>query len=87
MVVGVADTHVALWHLLGDTRLSHAADAFSDAGRRFAPKNRGVFDRLVDVVYLVEKRRIPLSAYRDLVAALADPYHLLVEAVLSASIA
>ena len=41
---------------------------------------------LVEVVYLVDKGRIPASAYKELVRALADPEHLFIEAVLSAPV-
>ncbi len=41
---------------------------------------------LAEVVYLVDKGRVPSSAYEDLVNAVADPEHLLVEATLSAAV-
>jgi PIN domain nuclease of toxin-antitoxin system len=42
---------------------------------------------LVEVVYLVEKRRVPLSAYEILTHALGDPEHIFVEESLSVAIA
>ena len=41
---------------------------------------------LAEVVYLIEKNRLPLSAYDELTQALADPEHVFTEAVLSAAI-
>jgi predicted nucleic acid-binding protein len=41
---------------------------------------------LAEVVYLVEKNRLPPSAYEELAEALADPEHVFTEAVLTASI-
>jgi len=41
---------------------------------------------LAELVYLIEKGRIPASAYNDLMGALADPGHAFTEAVFTASI-
>jgi PIN domain nuclease of toxin-antitoxin system len=86
MIVAVADTHTALWHLLNDKRLSSAADSFlmeaANTGHKIALSSIS----LVEVVYLVDKGRIPASAYKELVRALADPEHLFIEAVLSAPV-
>jgi predicted nucleic acid-binding protein len=41
---------------------------------------------LAEVVYLIEKNRIPASAYDELTQALADPEHVFTEAVFSAAI-
>jgi PIN domain nuclease of toxin-antitoxin system len=41
---------------------------------------------LAEVVYLIEKNRLPPSAYDELTQALADPEHVFTEAVLSAAI-
>ena len=38
------------------------------------------------MVYLIEKKRLPLSAYDELTQALADPEHVFTEAVFSAAI-
>jgi PIN domain nuclease of toxin-antitoxin system len=42
---------------------------------------------LVEVAYLVEKRRVPLTAYDDLAYALADSEQVFVEAPVSVAIA
>ncbi len=41
---------------------------------------------LVEVAYLVEKRRVPRTAYDDLAQALADPEQVFVEAPVSVAI-
>jgi predicted nucleic acid-binding protein len=41
---------------------------------------------LAEVVYLIEKNRLPPSAYDELTQALADPEHVFTEAVFSAAI-
>jgi hypothetical protein len=41
---------------------------------------------LAEVVYLIEKNRLPPSAYDELTQALADPEHVFTEAVFTAAI-
>ncbi len=86
MIVGVADTHAALWHLFGDERLSALAGDFIDQAA--AARDRIVVSAisLAEVVYLVEKNRLPPNAYADLKAALADPDHVLKEAPFTADV-
>ena len=66
MIAGVADTHTALWYLLKNPR-------FSTTARRFMDDAAGVGHdialspiSLAEVVYLVEKGRLPESAYEKL---------------------
>jgi PIN domain nuclease of toxin-antitoxin system len=80
MIAGVADTHVALWYLLRNPRLSNTARAFIDDA---ASAGYGVGlspISLAEIVYLVEKNRLPASAYDDLKSALADPDYVIEEA-------
>jgi PIN domain nuclease of toxin-antitoxin system len=79
-IAGVADTHTALWHLYDDERLSLAAGRFIDQAA--AAGNQIVISSisLAEIVYLIEKNRLPENAYVDLKAALADPDHVLKEA-------
>jgi PIN domain nuclease of toxin-antitoxin system len=80
VIAGVADTHTALWHLFDDARLSAPARDFID--KTAAARHRIVVSTvsLAEVVYLIEKDRLPSSAYDDLRNALADPDHVLQEA-------
>jgi PIN domain nuclease of toxin-antitoxin system len=87
MIVAVADTHVAQWHLLDGSSLSRRADAYLMETAATGDKIAVSSISLIEVVYLVDKRRIPLSAYHELVSALADPSHLFVEVAVSAEIA
>ena len=86
MIVGVADTHAALWYLLKNPRLSVAARAFMDdaahAGHDIALSPIS----LAEIVYLVEKNRLPESAYDELKDALADPEYVIEEAPLTAGV-
>jgi PIN domain nuclease of toxin-antitoxin system len=86
VIAAVADTHAALWHLFGDTRLSTLAVDFID--RAAAARQRIVVSsvRLAEVVYRVEKARLPASAYDDLRSALSDPSHVLKEAAFTIEI-
>jgi PIN domain nuclease of toxin-antitoxin system len=85
-IAAVADTHAALWHLFDDARLSAAAAAFiaeaATARRKIAISTIS----LAEVVYLIEKNRLPSSAYEELTQALADPDHVFTEAVLTAAV-
>jgi PIN domain nuclease of toxin-antitoxin system len=80
MIAGVADTHTALWYLFNDAHLSVAAGDFIDqaaaAGMRIVVSSIS----LAEIVYLIEKNRLPRNAYTDLKAALADPDHVFKEA-------
>ncbi len=80
MIAGVADTHAALWYLLRNPRLSDTARQFMDdaaaAGHDIVVSSIS----LAEIVYLVEKDRLPASAYNDLKNALADPDYVIEEA-------
>ncbi|HEV2378455.1 MAG TPA: PIN domain-containing protein [Terriglobia bacterium] len=86
MIAGVADTHAALWHLFDDKRLSADAEAFIDEAATARRKIAISTISLAEVVYLIEKKRLPRSAYDELTQALADPEHVFTEAVFSAAI-
>ena len=73
MIVAIADTHAVIWYLFSDTRLGKAASAFID--EVIANGNHvGVSAiTIAEMVYLVEKARIPRNAVYDLHAATSDP--------------
>jgi PIN domain nuclease of toxin-antitoxin system len=72
LIAGVADTHVALWYLLGNPRLSVTARRFVDDAAADGYDILLSPISLAEIVYLVEQGRLPASAYMDLRAALAD---------------
>lgn len=80
MIAGVADTHAALWYMLKNPRLSSAARTFIDRAAEAG------FDivlspiSLAEILYLTEKNRLPISAYKELRAAIADPSYVIGEA-------
>jgi PIN domain nuclease of toxin-antitoxin system len=86
MIAGVADTHAALWYLFDDPRISSAASAFIEEAARTGYKIAVSSISLAEVVYLVEKRRLPSSAYDDLLQAVADPEHVFTEAPFTAAV-
>jgi PIN domain nuclease of toxin-antitoxin system len=86
-IFAVADTHTALWHLFDDPRLSEAAEAAISeaAARRYKIAISTI--SLAEVIYLIEKNRLPPSAYDELTLALADPQNVFTEAVFNSAIA
>jgi PIN domain nuclease of toxin-antitoxin system len=86
IIAGVADTHVALWHLFDDARLSTAAGAFIGQAAATRRKIAVSTISLAEVVYLIEKGRLPSSAYDELTQALAEPEHVFTEAVFTKAI-
>jgi PIN domain nuclease of toxin-antitoxin system len=85
-IAGVADTHVAVWYVFDDRRLSKQANAFIDraesTGNRIAVSSIS----LAEIVYLVEKGRVPAPTYDEVRRALADPAGVLVEAPFTADV-
>jgi PIN domain nuclease of toxin-antitoxin system len=80
MIAGVADTHAAIWFLSGDPRLSATAKQFFDQAAIARKKIVLSPISLAEVVYLIEKNRLPASAFDDLKTALKNPNHVLQEA-------
>jgi PIN domain nuclease of toxin-antitoxin system len=86
MIIAVADTHTALWHLFDDARLSGDAGALINEAAAVRRKTAVSSISLAEVVYLVEKKRLPPAAYHELALALADPDHVFTEAVFTVAI-
>jgi PIN domain nuclease of toxin-antitoxin system len=73
MIVAVADTHTAIWYLFSDPRLGKRASDFIEETIA-AGDHIGVSAiSLAEMVYLVEKSRIPANSLHDLHAAISDP--------------
>jgi PIN domain nuclease of toxin-antitoxin system len=87
MAAIVADTHAAVWYLLNAPNLSMRAraamDAASDAGDPIYVSSIS----LVEIVYLVEKGRLPGVIIDRLTAALSDSSAAFVIAPLTESVA
>ena len=80
MIAGVADTHTALWYLFNDAHLSVAAGGFIDQAAAVGSQMVVSSISLAEIVYLIEKNRLPANAYTDLKATLEDPDHVFKEA-------
>ncbi len=86
MIVGVADTHTALWYLYKNPRLSVSAWNFMDDAAEGGHHIALSPISLAEIVYLVEKKRLSVSAYEDLRAALSDPEYVIEEAPFTAEV-
>lgn len=87
MIVAVADTHVAIWFLYANDRLSTQAKGFvlhaALTGRQIGIAAISI----AEIVYLVEKARLLPTVFDDLRAALDDPLHAFKEVPVTAAIA
>ena len=62
-IQSIADTHALIWYLFNDPQLSHAArDAFSHAAENGSRVGVSSIS-LAEIVYLQEKRRIPVETF------------------------
>jgi PIN domain nuclease of toxin-antitoxin system len=86
VIAGVADTHAALWYLLKHPHLSSPARSFMDGAASAGHDIVLSPISLAEIVYLVEKNRLPASAYDDLKTALADPDYVIGEAPFTSEI-
>jgi PIN domain nuclease of toxin-antitoxin system len=73
MIVAVADTHAAIWYLFSDARLGKAASAFIEQASANGDHIGVSAITLAEMVYLVEKSRIPPNALHEMHGAVADP--------------
>jgi PIN domain nuclease of toxin-antitoxin system len=80
MIAGVADTHVGLWYLFGDARLSLAVKAAFETAANDRHKILISVISLAEIVYLIEKGRFSASVYDEVQKALQNPNHVLQEA-------
>jgi PIN domain nuclease of toxin-antitoxin system len=72
MIVAVADTHTTIWYLFSDARLGKgASDFIDDAVARGHHIGISAIS-IAEMVYLIEKGRIPGNALNDLHRATAD---------------
>lgn len=69
----IVDTHAAVWYLLNDLRLSRKASSVLDETTQGGDPILIPSISLVELIYLVEKGRIPASTQTRLRAAIEDP--------------
>jgi PIN domain nuclease of toxin-antitoxin system len=87
MIVAIADTHTAIWYLFSDPRLGREASAFIDATIASGDHIGISAISFTEMVYLIEKERIPASALDDVLAAIADPKNVLQQVPLDDTVA
>jgi len=73
MIVAIADTHAAIWYLFSDSRLGSAASSFIDNAIAQGDHIGVSAISVAEMVYLIEKKRIPANALNDLHIAIANP--------------
>ena len=87
MIAGIADTHTAIWYLFSDERLGRGASAFIDATIANGDHIGVSAISFAEMVYLIEKARIPPTALDDPLVAIADPKNVLQQVTLDDEIA
>jgi PIN domain nuclease of toxin-antitoxin system len=73
MIVAIADTHTTIWYLYSDSRLGMAASDFIEDTIAKGDHIGVSAISIAEMIYLVEKGRIPAGALRDLHNATANP--------------
>ena len=73
MTAVVADTHTIIWYLRENARLSQAAMTALDTALAGGYSICVSAISVVELVYLVEKYRLPEEAFDQLINALSDP--------------
>lgn len=79
MFAAVTDTHSVVWYLAQDNRLSPAAKSFMDTAAQNGERIGVSSISLVEIVYLIERNRIPAESLSRLAAAIASPRSALTE--------
>lgn len=75
----VADTHALLWYLYNDPRLSAPALALMDSIDQSGDQIAINAITLAEMVYLIEKSKIPATSFERVVTKLSEPNSSLVE--------
>jgi PIN domain nuclease of toxin-antitoxin system len=83
----VADTHAAIWYVASDSRLSSSAKEFIDSATAKGDKIGLSSISLIEIVYLIEKGRIPAETFTRLANVLNDPLGAFAEIPVSLAIA
>lgn len=79
MIVAIADTHAVIWNLYNDPRLSQTAKVFFTQSAAHGNQIALSSITLAEIIYLIEKGRIPVDTLRRLLTLLQQPLSPLVE--------
>jgi PIN domain nuclease of toxin-antitoxin system len=72
MISAIADTHAVIWYLYDDARISEKAKRIIEETKDKGDQIGISTITLVEIVYLVEKRRINMEAFAKLNSELKD---------------
>lgn len=87
MYVAIADTHAIIWFLSNDKRLSRTAKQFMDEAEAKGNKIAVSSISFVEMVYIIEKVKIPASLFSQLVREIREPDSTFIEVPVSVAIA
>ncbi|NOZ06606.1 MAG: type II toxin-antitoxin system VapC family toxin [Chloroflexi bacterium] len=87
MLVAIADTHVAIWYLFDDKRLSATARSILEDAAAAGNQVGLSSITLAEIVYLIEKERIQRETLTRLLTALDSPNSALTEVAFDRRIA
>ena len=87
MVVAVADTHAVIWYLSADRRLSTPAKEQIDIASQDENQIAISSITLIEMVYLIEKGRIPAGRFTELAAVVSEFTSVFVEIPVDLNIA
>jgi PIN domain nuclease of toxin-antitoxin system len=87
MAALLADTHAVVWYLLGDARLSARAEASLEAAAVAGDPLQVASISIVEIVYLVEKGKLPPLAWERLLDACSGSTPALVTVPLDLAVA
>ncbi len=79
MIVAVADTHTIIWYLFNDPRLSNIARQTIETAAVEGNQIGIASITLAEIVYLIEKKRIPEPTLKQLLSAIEDENSVLIE--------
>ncbi|MDX1992299.1 MAG: type II toxin-antitoxin system VapC family toxin [bacterium] len=87
MIAGVIDTHAIIWHIYADKRLSATALAFLNNAASQSNQIAISSISFIEIVYLIEKGRIPAETFTRIANKLVSPKPAFVEFAVDLSIA
>jgi len=70
LIVAIANTHALLWYIFGDPRLSRTARTFIDTSSEVNDYIGVSSITLVEIVYLIEKRKVTPESLSVVITAL-----------------
>jgi PIN domain nuclease of toxin-antitoxin system len=87
MLVAVADTHTVIWYLAADVHLSRTAQQFINQTALNGDQIGISGISFIEIVYLIDKGRIPANTFNKLISELNKPESLFLEIPVDTDIA